>query len=204
VLHWRLCGIPHRQPPPTRFRPLTDPALSPDSYAQLADALAGVEAPVSAAEVHGIISGVVCAHGAADGPWRAHALGDVMAPPELADRLDRLFGRTAALLHEGEIDFGLLLPGDDAALAQRVEALADWCRGFLLGFGMTRGDAGRLSEDAAEVLEDFAHIAEAMPDAEDDEDSDRAFAELAEYARVGAQLVYEETTPPDGRARRRH
>lgn len=183
---------------------MTDIPLSPESHATLADALAAAGVPVSAAEVHGIVSGVVCAHGDVDGPWQAHAFGGSLAPPELVELPARLFRRTETLLREGEIDFQLLLPGDDAVLSQRVEALADWCRGFLLGFNMIRGAAGSLSEDVAEVLEDFGHIAEAMPDAEDDEDSNRAFAELSEFARIGAQLVYEETTPNDGQRRRRH
>jgi uncharacterized protein len=180
---------------------LTNDLLPPEQHAELAGALEDAGVSASAAEVHGIVSGVICAHGDATGQWQRLALGHDTAAPALVVLLGRLYRRTDVQLREGELDFELLLPGDDAGMPVRVEALADWCRGFLLGFNMVRGAAAALPDDATEVLEDFGHVAEAMPESgDDDEDTDRAFAELTEYVRVGAQLLYEEVFPADARS----
>jgi uncharacterized protein YgfB (UPF0149 family) len=83
----------------------------------------------------------------------------------------------------------------DEALALRVEALADWCRGFVLGLGVDPGRAAH-SPEAQEILGDLMKIAELSgEEAGDDEDSARAFEEVAEYVRVGAQLLFEDAHP---------
>jgi uncharacterized protein YgfB (UPF0149 family) len=93
-----------------------------------------------------------------------------------------------------------------------VEALADWCRGFVLRLGAdperatalspddSRDGGGRAvsgtSAEAQEILGDLMKIAELSgAEAGDDEDSTRAFEEIVEYVRVGAQLLFEEAHP---------
>ena len=49
----------------------------------------------------------------------------------------------------------LLLPTDDAPLADRAAALGQWCQGFLHGFGVNAGGL-ELSTDAKEVLQEIS------------------------------------------------
>ena len=46
---------------------------------------------------------------------------------------------------------------------------------------------------AVEILDDFSEITKAGASKEDGEEAEQAYAELVEYIRVSAQLVYDET-----------
>jgi uncharacterized protein YgfB (UPF0149 family) len=100
-----------------------------------------------------------------------------------------------------------LLPDDDTALPERVRALASWCSGFISGLG--QGGAtfeGALSEsdEVTEIVGDLIEIGKASLDVEasgDAESAEAAYAEVAEFVRVGVQIVFEElgqTVRPEG------
>lgn len=96
-------------------------------------------------------------------------------------------------LREARYDFDLLLPGEDSDIGERTQALADWCRGFILG--LLHNDAftvAQLPGDAGEIARDMLAIGEAEAGAGDAEEEERALLELTEYVRVGIQLIYEE------------
>ena len=93
-----------------------------------------------------------------------------------------------------DMAFQPLLPDDDAALVRRVAGLAQWCHGFLYGLALGGAVApGRLSADVDEILRDFAEISRAEVDPADPvETGEAAYAELLEFVRTGAQIVFEE------------
>ena len=101
--------------------------------------------------------------------------------------------------------FALFLPPDDISIAERTASLADWCHGFMHGLvaagGADEGPQAAVMDVpvVAEILEDFSEItkAGADPDASagEQEVAESAYAELTEYVRVSAQLVYDETAP---------
>jgi len=159
--------------------------------------LAGLEP--SASEIHGLVCGEIC---------RELRLGRGSDLPELigssrqprgAERaalgiVEELMESSFRALDAGQ-EFELLLPGDDESIADRTASLADWARGFALA--LLRGDGLKLEHlksDSAEVVRDLLKISEARPGEEDEED-ERALAELEEYLRVGVQLVFEELQP---------
>lgn len=153
----------------------------------------------SPAEVHGIITGVLCAPQGARVAWQELVLGrEVQQPPALAQLLTVLHRTTHAHLNGMECDFAPLLPGDEHSLAEQIEGLSDWCSGYLLGLhagGVKEGET--LAGDAGEVIRDIARISEADLDASlADEEEARALVEIVEYLRVGVQLVFEELQPP--------
>ena len=94
-----------------------------------------------------------------------------------------------------DITVVLLLPDDEAPLAQRAVALGQWCQGFLAGFGLTARD-GALSAEAMEVLQDLSAIAQVQSALEESEDGESDYMEVMEYLRVAPLLLFSECAKP--------
>jgi uncharacterized protein len=89
-----------------------------------------------------------------------------------------------------DMSFLPLVPDDEAPLSARLSGLAQWCAGFLGGFGATvnlQRDA--LHIDIQEILRDFASISSIDDEVEGDEQDESSFVEIYEYVRVGAILT---------------
>lgn len=141
----------------------------------------------SAAELHGALAGWLAGAGEPDPAWPARVLADPEVPAPAADSaLDDLRRVTAAQLADPGLGFELLLP--DAGAGERANALFDWCRGFLGGFGLAAGASPPLSEEGGEALADLARLAAA--DVEDGDDDEDALAEIEEFVRVAALLLH--------------
>ncbi len=166
-------------------------------YEELDSVLAQLRLGCGASELHGSLSGYLAGGGVLGRQPMLAALqldGDGVTPSAEAQAvLDRLQRQTAAELADPELGFEPLLPADDRPLSERADALADWCRGFLGGFGL--GGAGahaKLSEEAQEVLHDLGVIAGSEFDFGDEQDDEDALIELHEFVRVGAMLLHTE------------
>lgn len=159
--------------------------------------LAGLE--MGASEIHGMVCGEICRQlrlgSSADFPVLMGVSGQASgAAQSVLNLADELMEESHRVLDEG-MQFALLLPGDDATVAERTAALADWARGFAVA--LLRGNEltpERLGGDSTEVVQDLMKISEARP-GEDSEEDERALTELEEYIRVGVQLVFEELQP---------
>jgi hypothetical protein len=179
-------------------------------YSQLAALLSRSGSPLPPAELHGGLCGVICASGrkAAAG-WLDEFIddcaGDAATLAELDSQLRTLGAATFNALSGWSLEFAPLLPGDDSAIAQRTEALALWCHGFLAGLIVGGVDLSSepsgLSAEINELVRDFAEISRAGAAAEEAGDpGDRSLTELIEYVRVGAQYIFEElVASSDGR-----
>lgn len=181
------------------------PDTTRDRYAALAQllALAGVE--VSVAQAHGVICGALCAGVRCDAVQRWLPLVGLDAG-ETGEFIDRARAALLALcelsaqrLNGEAFAFEPLLPADAAAIDVRSAAIAQWCRGFMLGL-LELGDheVENLPGDAAEIVRDMMDISQleagsagASGDG-DGEADERAIEELREYLRVGVQLIFEE------------
>lgn len=114
--------------------------------------------------------------------------GDEPSKPDAT--LERMRAFSAAELEDRSFGFSLLLPDDDAPMLERSQALFDWCRGFLGGFGLAAGSAPGLSEEGREALSDLARLAAAGAQEEADEESEVALAEIEEFVRVVVLLLH--------------
>jgi len=164
-------------------------------YDEFTAALAAVDADFSAAELHGTLTGLLCA-GAGE---RAMTSLSTLVPEATSGALREMFvalqRQTLQQLQDTEFTFALLIPGEDLALDAQVAALADWCRGFIVGLTAAGvPDPAHLAGDAGEAIRDFARIAATEVDQTeiDGEEGEREFTELVEYVRVGVQLVFEQ------------
>ncbi len=165
-------------------------------------ALRQVGAEMSASECQGMLAGWLCAGRTLERqPWLAQLVdeevkGDVLAQ-EARDTLDALRKAMIVQLNDPMLEFQPLLPEDERPLEERVEALAEWCQGFL--FGMSLGglkDVARLPGDAGEAVQDLVQLARAGSyDIEGGEEDEQAYADLVEYIRTAVLLVNEELNP---------
>ncbi|MBZ2189157.1 UPF0149 family protein [Alcanivorax sp. JB21] len=170
-----------------------------DYFEPLADALASAGVRHSPTELHGVICGLLstgaggqdaellgmlAAHSELVGQWPAEAAKGFVALRDLA-----------ASGYAGEtLELALLLPDDDEELGVRVAALAQWCEGFLVGFGT--GSAGVRDSDLApglqEALSDLAAVSQAELPEENSPEEEAMFEQIAEHCRMAALMIFTE------------
>jgi uncharacterized protein YgfB (UPF0149 family) len=153
-----------------------------------------------AAEAHGAFCGRACLSGApAIRVWVDDLLPGSEAADVLARKLETIAANALLSLEAGDLSFRILVPGDEVPLVVRTAGLVDWCHGFMHGLiaagGADQGNQGDAldSEVVSEILDDFSEITKAGTVDDASEDAEFAYAELIEYVRVSAQLIYEET-----------
>jgi hypothetical protein len=173
-----------------------------DATALVDAALRRLGTEMSVAECHGLLAGWLCAgHGLTREQWLGYvapdmAAGDVLAQ-EAGDTLEGLRQAVVAQLNDPVLDFQPLLPEDDLPLAERVEALGEWCQGFLLGMSLGGlKDIAKLPGDSGEALRDLVQLSRAGSyDVGEDEEDEEAYSELLEFVRTAVLLVNEELNP---------
>ena len=156
-----------------------------------------------ASELHGSLCGYLAGGGSLRNTSVLAALqldGEASNPtPDDQALLARWAKQCETELADPELGFEPLLPEDDRPLAERAEALVDWCRGFLGGFGLAGTSAhAKLSDEAQEVLRDLGNVAGSSFDFGDEEEDEDALIEVQEFVRVGTLLLHTECTAGDG------
>ena len=157
-----------------------------------------IQAKVRASECHGFLCGQVCASGVPEEEVWQEFLSVQSHDTELVYEsyacINTLIAEIPDYMHSPEMEFHLYLPNGESPLQDRVTALADWCHGFLNGFGLGTGlRETAFSEDCREVLTDYTKICQLGLDEETDEEDEWALEDLIEYVRMGAVLIFEET-----------
>lgn len=168
--------------------------LPASAYSAFSALLTAAGQSISPAELHGLLLGRTCAGAGFDADlWLASAGELLDTPPDerLSQALVGLQGMVKSELEAGELSLVLLLPADEAPLAERAAALGQWCQGFLTGFGLTARQ-GKLSAEANEVLQDLAAIARIEESLEDSDDAETDYMEVMEYLRVAPLLLLSE------------
>ncbi len=174
------------------------------SYDDLADAAEELGANTALAEAHGVLVGLAC--GTAElkfERWYEEVFEPLEEDDNLALRyageMQALFDTTLAMLADEGVSFSPMLPDIDAAMSQRASALGEWCRGFAYAVSLSAFDPARtLSQEAQELLGDFAAIASVGHDDDGGEDEDEvelAYSELEEFLTVGVLLIRDELVP---------
>jgi uncharacterized protein len=162
------------------------------------------DAELSAAEAHGMAAGMLCINEhSGSAQWLDELLHNA-APVIDEDKalLLRLFEETRRLLASEEFEFDLFLPDENTLLSEQVEALKNWCRGFLFGVGTGSDAAPDWPDDVREILKDITEFTRLDSEAEGEED-ENALMEITEYLRSAVLLLRAElsnnigdTVPP--------
>lgn len=177
------------------------------SHDSLSLALAQAEADCSAAELHGVMTGLLAGGArlnrlALMKSLEAHADVATAFADSLIASLWQLQLKTLDDLAADDLLFQPLLPDDDDDLNQRVMALADFARGLLNGFGLAvpANNPALAGEIVRETLQDIVHISQVDSVDEADEEGEQAYAELHEFIRLGVIHLFEELAPREEHA----
>lgn len=175
------------------------------SLTELARTLEHLAAGCTAPELHGVLTGLLAGGARLNRPTLLKVL-------ETHANIDQSFGDTPATglwqlqlstlndLGSSELEFQPLVPDDDDDLALRVTSLADWCQGFLVGFGtaIKPNDTRIHEESIRETLQDIVQVSHVDATAQDNDEGDEsAYAELYEFVRMAVIHLFEEMQPAD-------
>lgn len=150
------------------------------------------DAELTAAEAHGIATGMLCVDEHTESErWLSELFPKGIPLDEQEKRLLMdLFEETGKLLASDQMEFELFLPDDDTLLAEQVAALAGWCQGFLYGVGTLCKDIN-WNKKVSEILKDISEFTRVDTAAEGEED-ECAFVEITEYLRSAVLLLRDE------------
>ncbi len=156
-----------------------------------------------ASELHGVLTGLVCAGFEFEDQGYLVMLHDLFNegdgfPVAVKKAIKQMYNELWNGILDDSYSFNLLLPDDDDSMAERGHALSVWVQGFNLGFGLQQKDTPVVSDEVKEVLTDFVEIANLSDEMEEDEDTEQAYFEIGEYVRISALLCFSElATPPN-------
>lgn len=168
---------------------------SPINHAELSAALSRMRLGVGISDLHGSLSGYLCGGGNAGARAFLGALqiesDDAHADDPGHALLAELYEQCRAQLGDPDLGFSPMLPDAERPLAERGDALVDWCRGFLGGLGLAGLGRRAPSEEGEEILHDFDQIA-ASHFAYGEDDDETSLVEVVEFVRIGVLLLYAE------------
>ena len=144
-----------------------------------------IEEISSPSELHGLLTGIICVTQAPSREEWQHILTTLEIPELNEEALALLADEAEDVAHalsDDELDYLPLLPDDTHTLADRVQALADWCAGVVLGFGLA---SGHIRPDEMELIEHLQDVAAVeFEETDDDEEGEESYQELYEFVRL--------------------
>lgn len=155
-------------------------------YARLSSLCSDAKMDIPVAEWHGLLVGYVVVAPELSLDMPEDLLVVIKQSPDTAELIEDI-GKS---LDDIEGHLPLLLPGDEQPLKLRLQALCDWCRGFLAGLGLGGLQPGDVAdENIAEALSDLAEISTMETDAAEDESGEEAYMHIFEYVRTVTQFI---------------
>ena len=170
---------------------------------EIADQLFNAGQTLNPSELHGVLVGLM---GAGFDPDDEHHLEQTLASVEkavgmqlqgeLVDIVSRLNLATLSAIVDTDYAFRVLLPDDDDSIEQRLRSFSNWVTGFISGYteGMTVRQAAGLAiqPEVADVLKDFASIAQVETDQVETEEAERQLEELVDYVRLATISIVQD------------
>lgn len=154
----------------------------------------------SAAELHGLIAGMLSAGMQADAGMMLPVLHDFLndgqaVNTELKGQIGLLIAETSSQLKDEELGFALLLPNDDEALPERLEALVEWAQSFLVGFAISQHNLSVCSADVREAIEQLTEVTRIdvyTQDDSSDAENEESYFLVLEHVRVLVMTCFNE------------
>ena len=154
----------------------------------------------SAAEVHGLIAGLLSAGVEPDAQQLLPVLHDFLndgqaLPTEVKQHVVALIETTSTALAQNDFSLTMLLPSDDDSLPERLDAMVEWTQAFLVGFAVQQTDLSLVSEDVREALDQLTEVTRIDIHTTDDgsaEENDEAYFLVLEHIRIMVLACYTE------------
>lgn len=154
----------------------------------------------SAAELHGLISGLLSAGVQANATALLPVLYDFLNDGQalsaaLKPQVTELISITAEHLSRADFSFALLLPSDDDSLPERLEAMTEWVQAFLVGFAVQQTDLSLVSNDVREAIEQLTEVTKIDIHTTTDgsaEENEEAYFLVLEHIRLMVLSCYSE------------
>ncbi len=169
-------------------------------YFQLNQKLKSASIALSAAELHGFLSGLICG-GLDDQSWQPllyQFTNDNHAyPTELLKEVTEIYSKINRTLSDIDgFNFELLLPDEAADIFAQADALCEWANHFLLGLGLVQTQLDQEKGEIGEAIDDLHDICQlGYDEQEDPEELAEALEEIIEYVRTIAALFYTHFRP---------
>ncbi len=156
------------------------------------------DSDLTASEAHGLATGMLCIEDKIDlANWlRELFADDILLVEEDRGVLEELFEQTRKLLNNEDESFGfdLFLPNEDGLLREQLEAIGQWCEGFLFGVGFAQSSSDWPGE-TGEIMKDMVEFTKLDSDVDDDmlqdeaDEYEQSVIEIQEYIRVAIMTV---------------
>ncbi|HHE3485755.1 TPA: YecA family protein [Pasteurella multocida] len=170
------------------------------SYSDFSQQLKTAGIALSAAELHGFLTGLICG-GIHDQSWQPllfqftnenHAY-----PTSLLQEVTQIQQHISKKLADIDgFDFELWLPENEDDVFTRADALSEWTNHFLLGLGLAQPKLDKEKGDIGEAIDDLHDICQLGYDESDDkEELSEALEEIIEYVRTLACLLFTHFQP---------
>ncbi|MBS0290404.1 MAG: UPF0149 family protein [Proteobacteria bacterium] len=146
--------------------------------------------PLSPAYLHGQMVATLCVAPQEGQQTFNHLLAHIPLLSKISNEsklIESLFRQTQHQLRSFE-GIKLMLPDDETPLTWRLEALVNWCEGFLEGFS----EALTEKPSVKEILTDFEQIKLLSFDAIENEENEKNYMEIVEFVRIGVLFIYDE------------
>jgi yecA family protein len=163
--------------------------LSLSNYDDFVEAITCLKLPLSASALHGMMCGYLCAGTDIQGESYLRALVTNKKDTQSRNALLALFevfSVSQQQINYFDFNFQMMLPNENASLADRAKAFSEWCDGFTQALTLSNVSIDKLHEEEAQnVLQHMIEFAEIDYEALDiDEEDERALMEVSEYARM--------------------
>lgn len=170
------------------------------TFDEIAENLAAIGVYSAASEIHGLVSGYICAGGEVSEEKIIRLVAgqlelEYSSVLEINQLLSFLSKQIVEQLEHPDFEFEVLLPDDDIdELRACINALGAWCSGFMVGFatGAKKLRDDQITTELQEILKDLMEIAEVEDSEYDGEEDENDFYELIEFVRTSSMLIFTE------------
>ncbi len=177
-----------------------DSSPSMPQFERFDQVLQSIGLDVGASEIHGVISGILCAgHSDAHAAWFVELFkgrsDDDLLVVEARQLLGQLYQSTQGYIEGEDLNFTPFLPDDELEIEVRAKALSEWCQGYLYGLGLAGITEAQLKDEAGEAIRDITEFTRLDHEViEPGEEAELAYVELEEFLRVAVFLIREALT----------
>lgn len=171
------------------------------SFDEVSEALNSLSALGSAGESHGLLCALLSAHvKLREEAWVDALLNEHIEQSDQAGQqayriLQQLFKGTHEAFSADDFSMPILLPADEASLEDRIDAVSEWCSGYITGLHLLGIDVAQNKNPVIkEALEDLLSVSrvELTPEDEKDPESESRYLELIEFVKAAVLTVADE------------